>query len=155
MASAAYLAAASAACHAAASAACLAASAACRAAAFAACRVAASAASAAAAADAALLRAEGLAPGRSEDLSGSEEVEPGCPSPPSAQVAPFPLLRPACPKEAAEQLEAGGAAASLAVALQVAPAQKIGVVPMASARSAAQAPQPRPSRAARALLEPA
>ena len=107
---------------------------------------------AAAAAGEALQRAEGLAPGRPEDLSGSEEVEPGCPYPPSAQVAPFPLLRPACPKGAAGQLEARGAPASLAVAPQVAPAQRGGAVPMASARSAAQAPRPRPSRAARAVL---
>ena len=161
---------ASAACHAAASAARrAAASAARRAAASAAClaaepvqgRIPAAAAAgaalppAAAAAGEALQRAEGLAPGKPEDLSGSEEVEPGCPYPPSAQVAPFPLLRPACPKGAAGQLEAGGAPASLAVAPQVAPAQRGGAVPMASARSAAQAPQPRPSRAARAVLEPA
>ena len=150
---------ASAACHAAASAAC-------RAAASAACLAAeavqgwipaAAAAGAAlppaAAAGAALLWAQGLAPGRPEDLSGSEEVEPGCPYPPSAQVAPFPHRRPACPRDAAGRLEAGGAAASLAVAPQVAPTQGNRAVPMASARSAAQAPQPRPSGAALALLE--
>ena len=107
----------------------------------------------AAAAGAALLWAQGLAPGRPEDLSGSEEVEPGCPYPPSAQVAPFPHRRPACPRDAAGRLEAGGAAASLAVAPQVAPTQGNRAVPMASARSAAQAPQPRPSGAALALLE--
>ena len=109
---------------------------------------------AAAAAGAVLLwAAEGLAPGGPEDSSGSEEVESGCPHPPSVQVAPFPLLRAACSKEAAGQLEAGGAAASTAPP-QVAPAQRGGAIPAASARSAAQAPHPRPSRSVGALLEP-
>ena len=94
---------------------------------------------AAAAACAVLLRAaEGLAPGGAEDSSGSEEVERGCPHPPSVQDA----------------LEAGGAA-SLTAPRQVAPAQRGGANPMASARSVAQAPHPRPSRPVGALLEPA